>query len=39
LEQQGSPLIGQIDVQELVWGSTPLEPFGNSWDMVRRMCV
>jgi 2-polyprenyl-3-methyl-5-hydroxy-6-metoxy-1,4-benzoquinol methylase len=40
LEQQGSPLIGQIDVQELVWGSTPLEPFGSSWNMVRRcVCV
>lgn len=34
LESQGYPIRGTIDVKELVWGATDLEPFGNSWNMV-----
>lgn len=39
LSAQGYPLKGEVDVQELVWGSTPLQPFGNSWNLVSRIYV
>ena len=31
---EAGAFLGQVDVKELTWGLTPLELFGNTWDLV-----
>lgn len=30
----GRTFLGEVEVKELTWGQTPLDEFGNEWDMV-----